>query len=271
MKYENKNHQSEDFFLDTSVQIERNLSHPDKRGELERFLEAAHSLCTSTYVKMEYRRSVIGDLVYLYNALIEAESFKEVLYRISNLPAQNHRRVARMLGGIAGMFEDESSEEVKIRNISDYAKLYFKSILENWAELFDKDFAFISDKTECFLAKGGPTLRGDLFNSGMSHCQPSTTRCNIVKIFLDNLDAFKNIVDYLEEAPFLDSEQERLKAVLLKAIEHPRNLGNRKECYACGDAVIAVECPDDCVMISKNEKHFNPICDKIGKKFSAIS
>ena len=59
-----------------------------------------------------------------------------------------------------------------------------------------------------------------------------------------------------------------MKNILEKALEYPHNMANYKNCWRGADAIIAVECPQEDILSTTNEKHFEPICNKIEKKLA---
>ena len=267
MKCESEISNPPNLFLDTSIQIERDTASSDKKDELTQLLQTGNQLCTSTYVKMEYRWSRITDLVYLYNLLVEAENLADALYRIERLQPQHHRKLQRVLISLAGFLSDPGTEEIKMKDLVDYALPYFRSIIDNWAELFDKGVDYnILDETGCYISKGTPVLKGTKYDSGISNCKAAYIRCKIVEFFRTNLDKFNMILKKLSEIPSLDEEQEKSIGVLKKAVEYPQNIADVRNCRRCGDAIIAIECPDDSVILTKNEKHFGPICEIINKE-----
>jgi hypothetical protein len=73
-------------FLETTVQIDRFSSDKNKKEKIDKRISQFSQTLSSTYVKMEFKRRFIQDLVYLYNeALLGAETFPDVFFRIEKL------------------------------------------------------------------------------------------------------------------------------------------------------------------------------------------
>ena len=63
-------------FLETTIQIERFSADIDRKEKIDKEISRFDRTLSSTYVKMEFKRRFVQDLVYLYNeALLGAENF----------------------------------------------------------------------------------------------------------------------------------------------------------------------------------------------------
>lgn len=260
------------FFLDTTIQIDRRLEESQKIKNLEIVLTEAKTLSTSTYVKMEYRRSLVQDFVYLYTALSEEEDIGGVLQRIKSLSYKNQRRVSRMLGSVVKFFSDEKKEisESLGKKHGEMARYYFKTRIRFSMEDFDESIDSLINETDCYNAKKKPLFRGEKCDNRTIHCKPQNLKCKIVEFFIENINTFKNILEGLSKLQNLDDEQNRMKKILEKALRHPQNLSDYRNCWRCADSIIAVECPQDAILCTTNIKHFEPICEKIGKRLTAF-
>lgn len=262
----------DNLYLDTSIQIERKICPPPKKEELNEILALAGNLFSSTYVKMEYRRSLVRDFVYIFNRLNDSENLGEVLYKINQLPPFQQRRINRMIGGLAECFLDqnESISASKGEEFLEKAYHYFKPLIEFSMEEFDDSVDSVENQTDCYIAKGVPTLKGKIFDNKISHCRPGEINCKIVEFFKVNINHFKKILDMLSKQQNLDSELEKMKNILEKAIKHPVNMADYRNCWKCGDSIIAVESKEDYIIFTKNEKHFYPICKAINKRIAVF-
>ncbi|MDH5413513.1 MAG: hypothetical protein OEW87_05190 [Flavobacteriaceae bacterium] len=262
----------DNLFIDTSIQIERKICPPPKKDELNEILALAGSLFSSTYVKMEYRRSLVRDFVFIFNMLTDSENFGEILYKINRLPSLQQRRITRMIGGLAEFFLDQNEliSESKGKEFLERAYHYFKPLIEFSMEDFDDSVDLVDNQTDCYIAKGIPTLKGKKFDNRISQCKPGEINCKIVEFFKENINYFKKIFYMLSKQQNLDSELEKMKNILEKAIKHPINMADYRNCWNCGDSIIAVESPEDYIIYTKNEKHLYPICKAINKKIAVF-
>jgi len=261
-----------DLFLDTTIQLERKLSKTQELKKLQETFKEANRVLTSTYVKMEYRRSLVQDWVYIYNVLSEVENFGDLLLRINALTPYSQRRINRMIGSLAQFFREGISiiTESLGKELIEISLHYFRLIIEFSMEDFDDSVSFIINETDCYNAKVSPSLRENKFDNHTVHCKPSDIKCRIIEFFKKNIDEFKIIYEKLLCLPSLDNEQERMKGILEKALKYPQNMADYRNCWRCADSIIAVECPQEAILYTTNEKHFNPICEKIGKRLQTF-
>jgi hypothetical protein len=258
-------------FLETTIQIDRFCSDTDKKKKIDKQIARFSRTLSSTYAKMEFKRRYIQDLVYLYNeALLGAKTFADVLARIDKLRSDYHKRkIKRIITSFYGFFLDKGDEEVfgPLGKVTlEKAVIYFKSLIENAWEDFDSDIDEILNGTGCYNAKTGPTRTGEKFDNRSNICKKGDIKCKIVEFFIRNRESFIKIYKKLSQLNCLDDEQQKVKNILEKAIEYPEIMADRKNCWNCGDAIIAVESPSDAVLFTTNIKHFEPICSEIKKK-----
>jgi hypothetical protein len=43
-----------------------------------------------------------------------------------------------------------------------------------------------------------------------------------------------------------------------------------RQCHRCGDALICLEVPDGCIIVTKNRKHFEPLAQILGKALTIV-
>ncbi len=263
--------ENDKLFLETTIQIDRFSSDKNKKEKIDKLIAQFSQTLSSTYVKMEFKRRYIQDLVYLYNeALLGAKSFFDVLARIDKLRSDYHnRKINGIISSFCRFFLDKGDEEVSGplgKVILEKAIIYFKSLIENAWEDFNRDIEEILNGTDCYNAKTGPTLTGEKFDNRSKRCKKGDIKCKIVEFFIRNREAFIKIYKKLSQLNCLDEEQQKVKDVLEKAIKYPEDMADRKNCWNCGDAIIAVESPVDAVLFTTNIKHFEPICSEIKKK-----
>lgn len=256
----------DDLYLDTSIQIDRKIAEPEKKEKLENILSQAESLTSSSYVKMEYRRSLVRDWVFIFNAVDDVANFGEVLLKVNTLPPLQQRRIRRMIGSIAKFFFDVEQLPITLgKELIEIIHHYFKTLIEFSMEDFNDSVNIVSNETDCYIAKGIPRLKGKKFDNRITHCKPGDIKCDIVEFFQKNIESFKKIYDVLSQMENLDDEQKKIKKIIEKALKHPKNMADFKNCWNCGDSIIAVECPNKSSLLTKNLKHFEPLCKSLKK------
>ncbi len=258
-------------FLETTIQINQFSADAEKKDTINAIISQFNQILSSTYVKMEFRRRFIQDLVYLYNvALQDAETFSDVFLRIDKLSSEYHKRkIKGIIASFCRFFSDIEKKEDSGplgKKLLELAIAFFRqSILVAW-EKFDKGIDTILNETDCHHGKIGPVLTGEKFDNRMSKCKKAEIRCKIIDFFIQNKETFGKIYEKLSNMEELDAEQEKTKNILGKALKYPQNMADKQNCYGCGDAIIAVESPKDAILLTTNIKHFEPICSEIEKK-----
>lgn len=89
-------------FLDTSIQIERVIGNKTRQVQIEQELKhPARHFVTSSYVFMEFQRSLWADFVYVYNLMQQHTDWQTIAYRLRS-GARSHR--SRALGNCLQIF-----------------------------------------------------------------------------------------------------------------------------------------------------------------------
>jgi len=261
-------------FLETTIQVDRFSANPKKKKKIEEILSKFENLCTSTYVKMEYKRSLIRHLVYLYNVILyDAKNFAECFFKMQALPHEQHRKIKGILASLGNFFLNLESGDISKSLESSFleiARSYFKNIIEiAWID-FDEKINFVFDETECLNAKVGPIFVEGKFYSKISCTQKGKNGCKIVDFFVRNKNSIKRIYDKFSKDENLDSEQKKMLDVIEKAISFPQNMKKDKNCFSCGDLIIALECPKDSLLFTTNIRHFKPLTAEFEKSYLSL-
>lgn len=258
-------------FLETTIQIERHSADTGKKKRIEKVISRFDQTLSSTYVKMEFKRRFIQDLVYLYNeALLGAETFSDVWARIDKLRSDYHnRKIKGIIASFHRFFSEKEEEKVSgpLGKVTlEKAIPYFKNLIEIAWEDFSRGLDEIIDETGCYNAKTGPIFTGEKFDNRSKKCKKGDIKCKIVEFFIQKREYFLKIYEKLSQMDCLDDEQQKVKNILEKALTCPEIMTERKNCWNCGDAIIAAESPGDADLCTTNLKHFEPICSEIKKK-----
>lgn len=258
-------------FLETTIQISRISGDEDRKKEIDKILFQFKKIITSTYVKMEFRRRLIRDLVYTNNILQDSKNYAEIYKRVEKLPPEQNRKIKGFLSSSYRFFSESSKDKVSgslDEILLEKSRSYFKKEVEEAWYKFNKKIEEILDETGCYLAKSGPILEGDKYDNTMKKCKTTEIKCKIVEFLVQNKEIFEKIYLKLQNIPeaALDTEQIKIKNILGNVLKHPEYLSDKKNCWNCGDAIITVESPDDAKIFTTNVKHFEPLCDELGKK-----
>jgi len=262
-------------FLDTTIQIGRMLGDEDKKKEIDEILSQFNKILTSTYVKMEFRRRLIRDLVYINNVSQDSKNYAEIYKRIEKLPPEQIRKIKGCIAAFYKFFSENAKDKVD-GNLGaillEKSRSYFKKTVEAMWYGFNKGINEILDETGCYLAKSGPILEGDKYDNRMKTCKRTDKNCKIVEFLIQNKETFEKIYVKLQNIleSDLDTEQRKIKDVLENVLKSPEYLADKKNCWNCGDAIITVESPNDAKIFTTNVKHFEPMCSEVGKELITV-
>jgi len=258
-------------FLDTTIQIDKIWGDTPHRHALNQILDKFESRTSSSYVKMEFKRGFLQYLVYMYNILVESKDFREIYVRMQKLSPQVTHRIGGVCCALSSFFDIKELKVPKTydRPMLDELYLLMESFLRQRIETamssFEDGLDSITDQTGCFLATLEPIMRGEKFDNRNPICKKQDIKCSIVNFLTENREAFQQILQILEDSPDLDQELEKMKKAVEKILKYHDEIANRTNCWHCGDAIIAIECPSQAQLFTTNQKHFQPICSAINK------
>ncbi|MFQ6002220.1 MAG: hypothetical protein ACE5KJ_00555 [Candidatus Zixiibacteriota bacterium] len=258
-------------FLDTTIQIGKIWGDDSYRQAIKQILDQFESKISSSYVKMEFKRGFLQYLIYMYNILVESRDFKEILARAQKLSSLASHRIGGILSALVAFFDIKELKGTKTydRPISDELYSLMESFLRQRIQTamtsFEVGLDSITDQTGCFLARLEPIMKGEKFDNRNPICKKQDIRCDIVNFLIENKETFKQILQVLEESPNLDQELEKMKKAVEKVLKYNAEIANRKNCWHCGDAITAIECPSEAKLFTTNMKHFQLLCSAIDK------
>ncbi len=258
-------------FLDTSIQVDKIWGDASRRESIRGILDKFQSKKSSSYVKMEFKRGFLEYLVYIYNILVESKDFRAIFAKSRKLPPIMFHRIGSILTALDCFFE---SKELKIPKTYDgpildelYSQMesFLRQRIETAITLFEDGLDSITDKTGCFLALKEPIMKGEIFVNTHPKCKKHDIKCGIVNFFIQNKEAFQRIFEVLEATPDLDQEMQKMKNAVEKVLKYHDEIADRTNCWHCGDAIVAIECPSEAKLFTTNMKHFQLLCRAINK------
>jgi hypothetical protein len=243
------------YYLDTSAQIERFGGTRDKRRALKALLVAGR-ISTSSQVLREWNRIVLGACVILRNALVNAESWSDVVpvlrkgfgraplhnWMVADWITHNDTRNLELIDMRARDFQ-------RIR-----ARVMFHSGVEE-----------VRDGTACSVARRKPKPS----NKGWRYrptCKKTEEICTQPEFLTKNLDRARSAATAL--AGSSRSGDSKMGKAALKALDGINNGATKgKACHdqggIGGDICIALECGADETLVA-TDASFDLICPAIG-------
>lgn len=264
---------SAEYFLDSSAAIERFFRARDISRRVPIPLGAI--VKSSVYVLFEVGRGYIQALLLLHNKAREYAKLEDA-HEFAHGGQQMFRRYRReaMLGAFGDYLahlrrnEGPTVEAMEVEEFCSWLQIHIR---QGWRKL------------RALATFNQPGCRSDLPNpqvlsdKQMTHDLPSSQcgevgNCRLLQYIQAYLRDFQALATTLENLPRPDDEtQRRVTAIRSLAATRPDQKFDAKHCYHAGDALIAHEAGDSAVIVSKNEKHFSPICQILGRQLKTYS
>lgn len=235
---------------------------------------------TSIYVRMECKRGVLQNLIYLHSKVSLLDNLDDVFLAISRLPHLQKNKLHTILEALEIFFRT-SYTKVKFSTlmaqhgditVDSYIKTGIESFLSNKISTFWDKFInsvnYVINSQDCFsnIARPLKANGSKVYYNSPSRCGHPDPKCSI-RIFVNqNMEDFKSILSALKNINDPDSETlKRIKGLKEILRNHRREI-IKTDCWSCSDAVLAVEAPPNAVVINNNRKHYDPICTAISKQ-----
>ncbi|MEW4264484.1 hypothetical protein Q0N30_12390 [Priestia megaterium] len=242
----------EEVFLDTTIQIDRYYTLKQDKEKINKELENK-TLISSSYVLGEFVAAFIADAILFHKTLSDEASATpmEALIRFSTIASnrpRSYNRIHKLLSNIGA--DINNKEKVKLR---------LEMFIENlFIERF-KSLDIYINETGCVRANPQIKKNGNLYELDHGCSQRKKPKCDI-KAFLE--------LNHNEVADIISNKEPKDIAENLNEISAGKKQPVGRACWGIGDAVIALEMPDEKVVLyTTNEKDYKPICKSINKNY----
>ena len=242
-------------FLDTTIQIERVTATSERQAEIANALTGAEVI-TSTYVLGEYLRTLVKDALLLYDLICTTEHSYDVETQIANL--LNKRSASRCLLLWASLHRAGIYERTRLLFTLDGYIDY--GLVTRFMTGIDE----LLNTTDCGLAKERPQLTGETYEL-RAQCTRPVKECTLAELLTAHEAEIKILADGLKEHS--DKALARMGDLCTNILDDPHIARGRNCTWYLGDLVIALELPPDAALYTTNRRHFEPLCELLGKQF----
>lgn len=176
-----------------------------------------------------------------------------------------------MLGAFDDYFSLLEGVDAKVtagQQLAEFKGWLGPHIRRGWRKL-EKEAALVN-AIGCRTDLAAPKTRGDgCYDQKLPTKECGTPNaCGLDQYLGNQAASLGELLDKLYEIDDADSETERRIKSLRRLLEGPRGEKFKgADCFACGDALICHESPPASTVISKNQKHFEPLCEILGRTF----
>ncbi len=260
--------------LDTSVQIQR-MKAKKHRDPIEAFLQQYHFKATSSYAKLEFKRSWCKDLAFIYTKCKNAQSEADVIDQINasfGADPRTRRRLSRCLEILVAALQyvddahPRGQSRLRLRRLRQYTK---RVILDSYPA-WDRSVTHEYNGLECSLAEQPPRSnnKGHMDVYIRRHCRPED--CDIAQFFTTHVDDFRQIASRIRElqrtGENVSRELEQTADQIERAIKSPQHLCDHAQCKKMGDALIAVDGLAMETFGANNPAEWNCIAHALGRE-----
>ena len=254
------------FYIDTTVAIDGILASPAARDFIRTHIEG--NACASSFVWIEYNRTLVADCAILYNTAIEAVSIGDFSHRVENhwFLVKRPRRMQRCRNLRDSVLHDceRRDQSISIDEVRSQLRLYALRLLPHrLSSLCRKQNPDKSISFSCPLEEP-PRILGNGRIELKMNCNKAKADCVLPEIFKNRQPAVADIFSFLnllKTKNLLDQDQSKMLNILISSNKEAQIIFPRgqKACFALGDLTITLCCPDELPLLTTNVNHFAPL------------
>ncbi|MBZ5564861.1 MAG: hypothetical protein LAP13_20875 [Acidobacteriia bacterium] len=265
-------------FLDTTAMVDLLFKNKAVVDRVRGATAELGTTYTSQYVRMEIKRGVLQNFVLIYNKSVECRMISEIfayVQRLSATPARH--RTSTILEAITNFFASIEENELAghRQNLPvSFSKRMVEAFLRTrirrfWVE-FERQVDVVIDSVECYknvYQLPAPKFVGTRIDNTFENCDQYKPQICVVRQFLrERREELTSIRDRLKNDPSPDEEtQKRWKAIKNFVRWQGKREVRRTDCWHMGDAIIALEAPNQTAIVNNNRRHMDLICSAIRK------
>ena len=246
-------------FLDTSIQIRRTLAALEEvsRIELQLTLPTIQAV-TSTYVWMEYQRTVIADYACVQQLMGLYDNWGALFRHLLDGSRAFRPRSAVRCTQILGKIYEESDQDVAMAR-----DILSGQITDGLRRQFWTNVDRLPDLIACDLVTTGITLQLDASYTVANTCRKATAACHLPDFLFQQQARIRTLADYLAAHPHAIKQQERIERLFANVLTDPRAALGQSACWPLGDVIIALQVPMD-ALVWTLDRDFEPLVLALG-------
>jgi len=256
--------QSQTWFLETSVHINRLFGHPLLKWEIKATI-ATQPCYTSFFVFYEFKRRVVKTLINLYCVIQEEESPAYALSYFMQA-SRSIRETKIVLGAISALLSQDDLRNDK-RSSLDAIEILISDSLQDF---YDSIAGFVTDQAKCPLAKASIDKGYEEFAKQI-RCE---AKCSIAQFWKENREILESVTQEDLTKPHLKNRAFNDMLPLLDKVLEDCQVGQTiRNCQKLADAIIAIEMPRKHTMLTfdRSFESLCPLMDKEVKRLPSLS
>ena len=260
-------------FIDSSVLIGLHFRHGGEKAACTACLPNEGVRMSSRYVVFEIARGFLRSLLELHNASLEFASFSDLhQHAYSGSMRFKPYKMGTWLGAMTDIMAALEQEGVKLTESQKFE--FFRSklrviIQRGWRKLLS-ECQFINE-VGCQQNLPEPTLNAEgllVQTLPVGDCGKINI-CDVRQFIEDRRNVVRGLVAHLTALPKKqkgnDTDGKHIPGLQTLLATTPEQVFAGKQCHRCGDAIICLEAPSACIIVSKNKGDFQPIANHLGK------
>ncbi len=254
-----------DLFLDTSIQIARQVHGPQTKAAIKQRLSQHSRHVTGLVVRQEFKRRLMKEAVYLLGLLHRYDSFEEVFQHVIRLFGPWHQRKRTIcLQTLLQVHRGSDAER------AERLRLYLRSLLVTGLRRFDQAVDEVRDDSQCACALQPVVEKVALrrYELGGDRCSQVKPGVCGIRAFLDQRTGLTNkVLQHFRSLPLEKKSAEIRKAekFLAKMVANSAKVAREDPCLTVGDLLIALESAGISHFLTLNSTESQHFCRVLGQ------
>lgn len=251
-------------FLETSAVVELSFWDSKTNSRILALIEDYESTASSPYVTFEIARGFLRNLILLHNKTFQLSEFAEIFQYTANLRYKPHY-LGTVLGCFADYFRSNHGELTEEDRLLHFRAHMSRMIRRGWKKVLSCAGSDINE-VGCRSDIGNPYRReAELLDQDTPKKECGTNiACGVKAFASENRAELERIRSVLGVSDKQDQETEKRVKSIRELYRNPKRNFEAKHCYASSDLLIAFDAVGCDAILTKNGKHFEPMCKELG-------
>ena len=246
-------------FLETSLQIHRVLANRIEQQQLETHLfQLAPALYTSSYIFMEYQRTLIADYAHVQKLMQSHNNWGEVMIHLLEGQRAFRPQTATRCARILGLLHQDSGGDWE------FARYVVEEALESGLRTqFWTHVSPLADPIGCDLVTLGSRRQADNTFTVAATCRRESASCHLPEFLTEQRPKLQAITEYLASHPRVIKNQAKVERLLPDILHDSRMVLGQNACWPLGDVLIALQVPPNTALWTR-DPDFKPLAAALG-------
>lgn len=259
-------------FLETTAMVDLEFRSRKLRNHLLATLPTGATFRTSAYVTFELARGFLAHLIILHNKATELSTMSELIIYVKNRGAYARYAGQTMLGAYTDFLvhlEEENQALTEKQRLLHFRAWLGPLIRRGWRRV-KRHYAMVNPiGCRADLPAPSPIVKGahEFLEQALpnKHCGQASN-CGLLSSLATSQVRMNALVQAMEAITQPDQETIKRMSALQRLLgSGTSTLFKARDCYDCGDALISHEGEGCDWLVTKNGKHYAPLCSALGQ------